>query len=132
MSGKGSQIGTWGKEEEYVAYSHISGQGQIKSLTWVQLQSPMLVITLGHCLCKRILWKHPTICVFAGEEKGEARLSYADLAQESDTWRRSTGPCLHSWSDRLSVSAQMDCELRDGLEILSEEPPTARGPGRGL
>lgn len=131
MSGRGLQIGTWDKEEEYVADSHISGRGQMRSLTWVQLQSPMAVITPGHCLCKRVLWKHPTVCVCAGEEKGEARRSYADLAQESDTWRRSTRPCLRSWSDRLSVSAQMDCELCDGLEILSEEPPTVRGPGRG-
>lgn len=46
-----------------------------------------------------------------------------------DTRRHSTWPCLRGSSDRLSVSVQMDCELRDGLEILSEEPLTARGPG---
>lgn len=46
-----------------------------------------------------------------------------------DTRRHSTWPCLRGSSDRLSVSVQMDCELRDRLEILSEEPLTARGPG---
>lgn len=49
-----------------------------------------------------------------------------------DTERHSTWLCLCGSSDRLSVSVQMDCELRDGLEFLSEEPPTARGPGSGL
>lgn len=49
-----------------------------------------------------------------------------------DTRRHSTWPCLRGSSDKLSVSVQMDCDLRDGLEILSEEPPTARGPGSGL
>lgn len=51
-----------------------------------------------------------------------------------DTRRHSTWPCLRGSSDRLSVSVQMDCELRDGLEILSEELSDSQGawPGIGL
>lgn len=70
MSGRGSQIGKRGKEEEYVAYSHISGQRQMKSLTWVQLQSPMPVITLGHCLCKAFSGNTPQFASLPERRRG--------------------------------------------------------------
>lgn len=90
----------------------------------------MTVITLGHCLCKRCSLEAPhslRLCL-RGEGGGKAFMRRLWLWSR-DTWRHSTWPCLRGSSDRLSVSVQMDCELRDRLEILSEEPLTARGPG---
>jgi len=72
------------------------------------------------------------VCVFSGEEKGGRGFHAQTLALESGHRASHTWLCLCGSSDRLSVSVQMDCELRDGLEFLSEEPPTARGPGSGL
>lgn len=70
MSGRSLQIGTRGKEEEYEAYSHISGQGQMKSLSWVQLQSPMPVITLALCLCKAVSGSTPQFASLPVRRRG--------------------------------------------------------------